>query len=280
MQRELPAFVLIHGFWSDSGVWNGVAPLLAARGFRTEAFDLPGAGKNATLPASYLDRPLDPAAFATEPSPSAGLTQTERTRAVVERIRAAGRPVVLVGHSMGGATISDVAETVPELLAAVVYVTAFMLPPGTMPIAMIQHETMRDALVPSLLQADPEAVGALRMDPRSDDPDDQARFKAAFHADAVDDTPTEALQRRHCDEPLAIVRHPSQVTPERFGTIARHYIRCTDDRAIPITGQDFMIAEMDRAMGNGTTTHSLASSHSPFYSRPGELAELLARIGG
>jgi hypothetical protein len=181
---------------------------------------------------------------------------------------------------MGGATVSDVAETVPELLAAVVYVTAFMLPPGVMPIAMIQHETMRDALVPSLLRADPEAVGALRMDPRSDDPDYRAQFRAAFHADAVDDTPTEALQRRHCDEPLAVVRHPSQVTPERFGTVARHYIRCTDDRAIPITGQNFMIAEMDRAMGNGTTTHSLASSHSPFYSRPGELAELLARIGG
>ena len=39
----------------------------------------------------------------------------------------------MVGHSMGGLTISAVAEAVPEKLRALVYVTALMLPPHIPP---------------------------------------------------------------------------------------------------------------------------------------------------
>jgi hypothetical protein len=61
--------------------------------------------------------------------------------------------------------------------------------------------------------------------------------------------------------------------------VPRHYIRCTQDRAIPLTGQDHMIATVDGAIGGKTTTHTLESSHSPFLSQPATLSRILIDIG-
>jgi hypothetical protein len=60
--------------------------------------------------------------------------------------------------------------------------------------------------------------------------------------------------------------------------VPRHYIRCTQDRAIPLTGQDHMIATVDGAIGGKTTTHTLESSHSPFLSQPATLSKILMDI--
>ena len=67
--------------------------------------DLPGSGTNAASPVSFSARPFDPAAFATEPSPNAGVTQEDRTAAAIEAVKAAAAQgngkVVLAGHSLG-----------------------------------------------------------------------------------------------------------------------------------------------------------------------------------
>src|SRR6185437_2834846 len=136
----------------NRSTWNRVTLLLEAGGFEAMTLDLSGAGVHATAPAS-LDRvPFDPVAFATEPSPSAGVTQDQRTQAVVALVKEAasrGR-VVLVGHSAGGMTISAVAEQVPTLLHAVVYLAGFMVPTGMTLLEMLRHETLSSALAPRL----------------------------------------------------------------------------------------------------------------------------------
>ena len=71
--------------------------------------------ENADAPSAYGRRPLDLAAFAIEPSPNADVSQEDRTRAVVALIDEVTRedgdkPVVLVGHSLGGLTVTAVAE--------------------------------------------------------------------------------------------------------------------------------------------------------------------------
>jgi pimeloyl-ACP methyl ester carboxylesterase len=273
-----PTFVLVHGYWDNSHCWGHVEAGLDHKGFAARSLDLPGAGANAANPRSYSKRPLDHALFAAEPSPNASVTQKDRTAAVVKLIDAIDGPVILVGHSMGGATISDVAETIPHRLAAAIYVTAFLLPPGTPPIAVIQHETMAAALVPSLILADPAAVGALGLDPRSEDEDYRRRLKAAFYGDVEEAEAARAILALHCDEPLATTVRPSAVTRGRYGSVARHYVRCTEDRAITPAGQDYMIAHMDEARGGSTAVSTLPCSHSPFLSRPGELTEILVRV--
>jgi pimeloyl-ACP methyl ester carboxylesterase len=165
MSGAKPAFVFVHGAWHSAAAWHELIPLLDARGHVARALDLPGAGANAKAPSSYDRRPLDPAAFASEFSPNAGVSQEDRTRAVVnfveETNRQTGAPVVLVGHSLGGLTVTAVAEAIPERLHAVVYLCAFLIPPGMSASAIRQHPSMRASLVPTLLKANPMEVGAI-----------------------------------------------------------------------------------------------------------------------
>ena len=81
-----------------------------------------------------------------------------------------------------------------------------------------------------------------------------------------------------CDEPAAVVVEPSPISATGFGRQPRYYIRCTQDRAIPLAGQDFMIDAVDAALGGETQVMTLDSSHSPFLSQPQTLADSLARI--
>jgi len=283
MSATKAAFVLVHGGWHNHSAWDRVTPLLEADGFAALTLDLPGAGVNAIAPTSLGLRPFDPVAFATERSPIAGVTQEQRTQAVVALVKEAasrsGGKVILVGHSAGGMTISAVAEQVPNLLLAVVYLAGFLMPNGLPLLAMLQHESLSSALAPGLFVGDPIAIGATRIHAGSTDEAYRALLKASFYADVSEADFAHAASQLHCDESNAGALAPSEITPGRFGTVPRHYIRCTQDRAIPLTGQDHMIATVDRAIGGKTTTHTLESSHSPFLSQPAKLAKILIDIG-
>jgi pimeloyl-ACP methyl ester carboxylesterase len=282
MSASNAVYVLIHGGWHNHSVWDRVTPILKASGFEALTLDLPGAGVNAIAPTSPGLHPFDPAEFAAEPSPMAGVTQQERTQAVVGLVKeAASRSdgkVILVGHSAGGMTISAVAEQVPDLLLAVVYISGFLVPNGMPLLTMLQHETLSSALAPRLFVGDPVAIGATRIDVGSTDEAYRALLKAAFYADVSEFNFEHAASQLHYDESNAGALALSEITPGRFGTVPRHYIRCTQDRAIPLTGQDHMIATVDGAIGGKTTTHTLDSSHSPFLSQPAALSRILIDI--
>jgi pimeloyl-ACP methyl ester carboxylesterase len=278
-----PAFVFVHSAWLSAATWQKLIPLLEARGYVARALDLPGAGANAKAPSSYDRRPLDAAAFASEPSPNASVTQEDRTRAVIALVedtrRQTGAPIVLVGHSLGGLTVTAVAETIPEQLHAAVYLCAYMVPPG-MPTSAIRQGVNSGSLVQALQKANPKEVGAIRIDPRSEDSDYREQLRLAFFGDV---SPTDfalELTHMHCDEPVRPVLTPSVMTAERFGRVPRHYFRTLEDRAILIAAQDFMISAVDIAMGNLTHAHTLATSHVPYLSQPDAVAEILLAIAG
>jgi pimeloyl-ACP methyl ester carboxylesterase len=284
MTASKVAFVLVHGGWHNRSCWEEVVPILNTQGFAALTLDLPGAGVHAIAPKSLSLHPFDPAAFAAERSAIADITQEERTQAVVDLVREATSlgdgKVVLVGHSAGGVTISAVAEQVPELLHAVVYLSAFLLPNGMPLFAMLTHETMSSGLTSELFVGDPVAIGAARIHAGSTDEAYRSRLKAAFYGDVSDADFEHAASRLHCDEPIAASVTPSGITPGRFGTVPRHYIRCAQDRALPLTCQDHMIATVDGALGGKTAIHTLDSSHSPFLSQPNALSTLLISISG
>jgi pimeloyl-ACP methyl ester carboxylesterase len=277
-----PAFIFVHGAWSGAAAWHKFIPFLEARGYVTRALDLPGAGANAKAPSSYDRRPLDAAAFASEPSPNASVTQEDRTRAVIALVentrRQTGAPIVLVGHSLGGLTVTAVAETIPEQLHAAIYLCAYMLPPGMPTNTMRQDPSMNGSLVPALMKADPKEVGALRIDWRSEDSDYREQLRFVFAGDVSPSDFAIQLIHRLCDEPVQPFLTPSVMTAERFGRVPRHYFRTLEDRVIPIAAQDFMISAVDIAMGNLTHAHTLATSHAPHLSQPDAVAEALLVI--
>ena len=280
---DRPAFVLIHGSWHGAWTWSEMTPLLAKAGYVSIAIDLPGAGTRTRFPQSFLKRPLDKAAFATETSPVAGVTQEDRTKAAIDAVdHAAGLgngKVVLVGHSWGGLTISHVAEAVPEKLHALVYLTAFLLPDGMTGGAILGDPSFEPAQLGPLFMADPAETGGLRIDPRSQDPDYVAQAKKAFYHDVSDDYFAAIASLLNCDEVASTAGVPMAISAERYGKVARHYIRLADDKAIPAGAQDRMVELVDASgIGGTTTVHRMSGSHSPFFAQPEALLAVLDKI--
>lgn len=275
------AFVLVHGAWHNASTYTKVIPELAARGHTAVAVDLPGHGLDAAFPTSFFDRPLNAAAFATEPSPVAGITVqdcADRVLGVIDRLRAAGHSkVVLVGHSLGGVTLTDVAERAPDKLHAIVYLAAYMLSQGQSVMDTIALPEASDSPGPRLLMSDPTVTGALRVDFGSNDPAYLKTIKSAFYGDVSDAQFCAASHALTPDEPALLATTPAVRTVQRWGAVSRHYIVCARDGVVPPALQRVFIDAADAfTPSNKTLVHTMETSHSPFISSPKELAAILA----
>jgi pimeloyl-ACP methyl ester carboxylesterase len=96
--------ILIPGFWLDGSSWGEVVPALEQAGHRVRALTLPG------LESPDADR--------------SGIRLRDHVDAVVAAVDEADGPVVLVGHSGGGAIAHAATDARPDRVARVVYVDA------------------------------------------------------------------------------------------------------------------------------------------------------------
>jgi len=103
---EKPTIVLVHGAFEDASVWTQTQTQLKADGYKVLAVNLPGHPSN----------PL---------SPDKASLEVYRD-AVLKVIDTEMAPVVLVGHSFGGITISAVGEARPEKIKSLVYLAAYL----------------------------------------------------------------------------------------------------------------------------------------------------------
>jgi pimeloyl-ACP methyl ester carboxylesterase len=225
---------------------------------------------------------LDLAAFSEEVSPVAGITQAERTAAAIEVVKhgasLSNSKIVLVGHSWGGLTVLHVAEAVPELLQSIIYF-AFLIPNGVPAGAVLADNVFSTALVSSLFGADLQRVGAMRIDPRTEDPALRRITKTAFYGDLPEARFDVVASLLHPDEAASTAAVPMAVSAGRYGTVDRHYVRMNEDRAIPPAAQAMMVRALDETkLGPDTSVHHMPGSHSPFFAKPTELSDLLCNI--
>ena len=279
-RRDHPTFVFVHGAWHGGWCWSEVVRLLAERGYPAIALDLPGHGITARLPQAYLQQPQNPAALATEVSPLASLTLDDYRDHTVKILRGLadggdGR-AVLVGHSLGGATLSAVGEAVPELVKRLVYLTAFVPVTFNNVLAYLQQPNFATSQVPPLFVADPAVVGCARINHNSADPAYVTADKSAFYGDVAAPAFQAVANLLTPDEPIQAFTTPVVVTPQRWGRLPRTFIRCTEDRAIPIVVQDQMIQDADGfTPRNRFDRKTLHTSHSAFAAAPQALTDLL-----
>jgi pimeloyl-ACP methyl ester carboxylesterase len=230
--------VLVHGAWHGPWCWNKLAPVLEAQGHRVTAVELPGRrGDAAELASLKLDHFV---------------------ASVVQVLDASPRPVVLVGHSLGGATISLVAEARPDKIKTLTYLTAFMVPAGMTvgSIAMTDKETW----IPKVVQRD-AGTGVSRLNP--------AHVREVFYQDCSDEDVAYA-QQRVTPEASTMGVTPIRTTNERFGRVDRVYIECLRDHAIGIATQRRMQSALPcRAV------RTMDTRHSPFFSDAQGLAQVL-----
>jgi pimeloyl-ACP methyl ester carboxylesterase len=242
----MASFVLIHGAWHGAWCWERVVPLLARAGHRVAAPDLPGHGMDQT--------------------PAREVTLEACAARVCAVAAGQTRPVILVGHSLGGIVVSQAAERCPERVDLLVYLAAFLLPHG--------HSRG------SWGQSAPEMAASLSPVTRATTIDREAGVIAVaseaarelFYGDCSEEEARRATARLR-PEPLASALTPLSVSAARWGSVPRAYIETLRDRAIPLEAQ----RAMRRALPCASVV-SMDTSHSPFLSEPEALAAHLIEL--
>ena len=224
-------YLLVHGGFAGGWYWAEVARSLEQLGHRALVIDqLPSAGPD----------PL----------------QLEGLRADADAVRRAldeaGEPVVLVGHSLAGVVIGEVADH-PSIVHTV-YVGAFWLPRGT-------------SLMKILGAGPPPDWWFVRDDGVAQVSDDVEVVRQALCAD-VDPQLAEAAVRRLVLQSLASLTTPT-TAPDRYHPTT--YIILDNDQVIPPSIQEQMAAAADHI-------EHLPSSHQPMTSMPDRLAQALSRL--
>ncbi|MEV4186327.1 alpha/beta fold hydrolase [Streptosporangium canum] len=280
-----PTFVFVHGGSSNAQAWRPLQNELALLGHLSYAVDLPGHGDRADTPAAYYRLPQDAAALADAPSPMRAVTLQDNVRHVVDILRrlAEQGPVVLAGNSLGGLTISAVANAVPELLDRVVYLSALCLSsPAMLTEAWdVVDDNLLDAAAARIAVPGVPDPGVARLNWRSAhaDPELFAELKAAIMADSADHQFRLLLDSMDPDENHTVLEPAALVTADGWGRVPHTYIRLSEDRAITPAVQDYMIRQADALTPhNPFDVHTLATSHVGYFSRPQVFAELLADL--
>ncbi|MBA3055860.1 MAG: alpha/beta fold hydrolase [Sphingomonadales bacterium] len=238
----MATFILIHGAFHGGWCWERIVPLLAAKGHEVIAPDLPGMGRDTT--------------------PFADDTLTQWAEFTAGLVRRAQGPVILAGHSQGGAVVAQAAELVPEQIAHLAFVAALVMENGGTLLRGRDLETLEEGSHGMLiLSADKRQM---RVDP------DKA--KAAF-CSRMTPGDAQAAAERMTPQPISLMKTPLRLTPERFGTVPRAYLEAADDLALSLAYQ----REMQRNWPCDPVI-TLDSDHSPFYSAPEALAEALLSL--
>lgn len=274
-------YVLLHGAWHCGSTWGRLVSRLRHAGHRALTVELPGHGPDARFPDGYFAAAQD--GLATAPTTLPEITLDVATAPVLEtlrdlRERGEKQRTVLVSHSGSGAVASKVAESAPELVDHLVYVTA-MAPSVRRSASELADEPELAEAMAGLLVADPTVVGAFRINPRSADPAYRATMREAFYNDLPPAEADAYLNLLSPDQPLSFLAEPVTVTSERWGSIPRTFIRTAQDRSIPPSIQDIIIGDADqRHPEHPFDVVEIDSGHSPFASQPERLAEILAAV--
>ncbi len=179
---------------------------------------------------------------------------------VVDAIHAVRSPVMLVGHSLGGMTISGAAERIAERIARWVYLTALVPRDGDSAADFGQLAGF-NASVGSEMLEDGERAGVKT---------ELARH--LFYADCDRQTAERAVAALVATD-LSYLTTPVTVSPDRFGVIPKTYILCLRDNAIEPRAQRVLAT-----VHPGTDICEIDAGHSAFLSRPRELAALIDRL--
>ncbi|MFJ8924983.1 alpha/beta fold hydrolase [Streptomyces sp. NPDC102364] len=222
--RAVRDVVLVHGGFVDGSGWRGVYDLLRADGYRVTVVQ--NATESLQGDVATVNQALD------------GLDG----------------PAVLVGHSYGGAVITEAGNHAS--VSALVYVAAFA-PDKDESVNTLIADPPPGAPVPPIL---PPVGGYLFLD--------RDKFAASFAGDLPE---ADARFLADSQVPWGLDALAGTITSPAWRAKPSHYLVARDDRMIPPAAQRAMA---ERA---GATVSETGGSHALYVSHPGEVAALIAR---
>ncbi len=239
-KNEKKTYILIHGSWHSAWNWYKVTPLLEAQGHTVHPVDLPGMGRDKT--------PIKDVRFETT------------IQKLCNLIDSISGKVILVGHSKNGIMLSQLAEYRPKKIEKLIYIAAVLVANGksaTDYFALDKEEVLGPHITKN------GAISSMLL-PKI--------YKEGLYHDCEDDITEIAkitLQPESSESAKAILK----LTEKNYGSVPRYYIKCTEDRAITLWLQEKMLTEMPCLK-----VFELPSSHSPFFSMPVELTDIILEI--
>ncbi len=237
----MSTFILIHGSWHSAWNWHKVVPILEKQGHKVMAIDLPAMGRDKT-PVSSVTMPLV-------------------VNKIGELLDNIGEKVILVGHSKNGIIISQVAEQYPQKIEKLIYLAAYLVPNGKTQREYSMQDT--EGVLKPYVTFD-EVLNASTLQP--------AIYKEGLYHDC-EDAITELAKVLLSHESFLTGITPLELTEENYGRVPRFYIECTEDRAVTPFIQRKMYTETPCLK-----VYSMATSHSPFFSKPQELSDIFCEI--
>lgn len=240
MNTKKETFVLVHSAWLGAWQWENVASALRKEGHTVITPDLPGHGNDKTSPAK--------------------ITMDDYVNTLTTILDQQQEPVILVGHSFNGITISRAAELRTNKVKRLVYLSAFLLPNGGSFFNAVQ-QVSRSKAVENFYLSEDKTYALVK----------ENEIQNAFAHD-IPKASFDQAKPYIVPEPAAPLQYELEISEKNFGSIPKDYIECTEDKAIPIAVQ--------RAMYTGNVQHvyTLNSSHTPNFSQPGKLADILLKV--
>jgi pimeloyl-ACP methyl ester carboxylesterase len=237
----MATFVFVHGGWHGAWCWSRVAPLLERQGHNVVAGDLPAHGRDKAI--------------------TAAVTMKDYVDSTVALVDAQSEPVCLVGHSSGGAIATQVAEHRPDKIHNLVYLAAFLPKNGESIFGLFQQAT-ESVLLRSVVPSSDQTQLTV--------PEDALR--ECFYEGCSDE---EVALAKFClvPEPMGPAVTPIETSEKNFGRVRRIYIETLRDKAIPLSFQRHM-----RSALPCSKTLTMDTDHSPFFSAPDQLVELLTSL--
>jgi len=236
-------FVLVHGAFGGAWCWGPVIERLEAAGHVAEALDLPGCGHDRTAVAD--------------------VTLESCVARVREALANDAEPAVLVGLSMGGVIITQAAGDVPQRVASLIFVSAFMPVSGQSLVDLTQLPEGEGNMIKEnmVVEGDPP-VAVLS---------DEAASEAIFNDCTPEQTAWAVVRRR--PQPLAPLTTPISVDERVLSAIPRSYVLTRHDRSLVPALQRRMIEEhgVERVI-------ELDTDHAPYLSATDELVAALVEL--
>ncbi len=233
-----PTVVLVHGAWADASGWSEVTESLQAKGYPVVATANPL--RSLTGDSAYL----------------------------AARLKTIKGPIVLVGHSYGGAVITNAATGNPNV-KSLVYIAAFAPDRGEATLqlaAKYPGSRLTDdpaAPIPTALDAVPLGGGPTDVDLYVK-PD---KFGDVFLSDRLDASRANVLAASQ--RPATAVTGAEKSGTPAWKTIPSWYLVATDDRTIGTENLRFMA---ERA---GSTTVEVDAPHAVMETNPGDITDLI-----